>query len=97
MTLGERFGENLRRIRRGTGLSQEAVALRASLHRTEISALERGLKEPRLKTILKLCAAVETEPGKLLAGMEWLPAAEVKGRFDIPQGRFDLPDLDATL
>lgn len=90
MTLAERFGENLRRIRRGMSLSQEAVALRASLHRTEISALEWGLKEPRLKTILKVCAAVEAEPSELMAGMEWLPGAEVKGRFD-------LPDLDATL
>ena len=66
-------------------LSQEAVALRASLHRTEISALERGLKEPRLKTILKVCAAVEAEPNELLAGMEWLPGSEVEGRFDIPE------------
>jgi transcriptional regulator with XRE-family HTH domain len=90
VTLAERFGENLRRIRRSMGLSQEAAAIRASLHRTEISALERGIKEPRLKTILKVCAAVEAEPCELLDGMEWLPGAEVKGRFD-------LPDLDATL
>lgn len=80
----ERFGENLRRIRRGMGLSQEEAAIRASLHRTEISALERGLKDPRLKTILKVCSAVEAEPSELLAGMEWLPGSEIKGRFDVP-------------
>jgi transcriptional regulator with XRE-family HTH domain len=73
VTLAERFGQNLKRCRLSVGISQETAAIRASLHRTEISALERSLKEPRLKTILKVCAAVEAAPSELLEGMESLP------------------------
>jgi transcriptional regulator with XRE-family HTH domain len=32
--VAERFGENLRRVRRREGLSQEQLAIRASLHRS---------------------------------------------------------------
>jgi transcriptional regulator with XRE-family HTH domain len=38
--VAERFGDNLRRTRRREGLSQEQLAARASLHRTEIGRLE---------------------------------------------------------
>lgn len=85
MTVAERFGQNLRRCRRRAGLSQDAAAVRASLHRTEISALERGLKVPRLDTFAKVCGAVEAKPNDLLAGIEWLPGSEVRGRFDVPE------------
>lgn len=40
--IAARFGENLARLRRGADLSQEELSVRASLHRTEISQLERG-------------------------------------------------------
>jgi transcriptional regulator with XRE-family HTH domain len=40
--VGERFGANLRCVRRREGLSQEALAVRASLHRTEIGRPEEG-------------------------------------------------------
>lgn len=44
MEFARRFGENLRRIREGAGLLQEALRLRCSLHRTEIGLLERGTR-----------------------------------------------------
>lgn len=37
-----RFGDNLARCRKRADLSQDELALVASLHRTEISNLERG-------------------------------------------------------
>lgn len=57
--VAKRFGENLVRCRKRTGFSQEALGLRASLNRTEISLLERGTRVPRIDTLVKLAAALE--------------------------------------
>jgi hypothetical protein len=45
------------------------------VHRTEISHLERGLRVPRLDTILKLSAGVEVSPCELIAGLRWQPGS----------------------
>jgi transcriptional regulator with XRE-family HTH domain len=76
----ERFAVNLRRARRKQGISQEELGFRCELHRTEISLLERGGREPRLGTIVKLAGALDTTPAKLCAGIHWLPRS---GRFQI--------------
>jgi transcriptional regulator with XRE-family HTH domain len=81
--LCRRFGENLKRSRRLAGLSQEELSVRAGLHRTEIGNLERGLRTPRLDTIVKLAGALEAAPAELLVGMAWWP-----GRSSSP-GSFD--------
>jgi transcriptional regulator with XRE-family HTH domain len=67
-----RFAANLRRARTELGLSQEALALRCDLHRTEISLLERAGREPRLGTILRLASALGTTPNDLCTGVSWL-------------------------
>ena len=41
-----RFGENLERCRERAGLTQAELGYQASLHRTEISLLERGKRLP---------------------------------------------------
>lgn len=83
-----RFGSNLLRARRDVALSQERVAARAALHRTEIGLLERGGRTPRIDTLLRLAAAVECEPARLLRGIEWVPAAEsAAGSFYIMEGK----------
>jgi transcriptional regulator with XRE-family HTH domain len=64
------FAANLRRCRRAAGLSQEALGFRARLHRTEISLLERGERDPRLTTIVRLADALGVEPGRLLEGTD---------------------------
>jgi transcriptional regulator with XRE-family HTH domain len=70
--LARRFGENLRAARKATGLSQEAVGLRAGLHRTEVGLLERGARVPRIDTLLKLAAAIGVRvDSPLLAGISW--------------------------
>lgn len=48
------------------------------LHRTEISLLERGGREPRLGTIVKLASSLDTTPEQLCEGIRWLPT---KSRF----------------
>ena len=82
-----RFGENLRRARRLADLSQEALGLRASLNRTEISKLEKGHRAPRLETIVKLAGSLEVDPGELLVRMTWQPGRPSEpGGFYLPKG-----------
>jgi transcriptional regulator with XRE-family HTH domain len=76
-----RFGENLRRARRREGLSQEQLALRASLHRTEIGLLENGDRVCRIDTLIQLAGAMAVEPGGLLDGIAWVPGPEPEGAF----------------
>ncbi len=65
----ERFAANLRRERERQGISQEALAELAGLHRTQASKIERGLREPKLSTIAKLCRALNVTPNDLYDGI----------------------------
>ncbi len=76
----DRFAINLRKARQKREISQEELGFLCDLHRTEISLLERGGREPRLGTIVKLASALDTTPEQLCAGIRWLPG---RGRFQI--------------
>jgi transcriptional regulator with XRE-family HTH domain len=65
----EQFARNLRRQRRSTGLSQEQLAERAGLHPTEISRLERAVREPRLGTMLRLAEGLGVGVERLVRGI----------------------------
>jgi transcriptional regulator with XRE-family HTH domain len=65
----EQFAVNLRRARESARLSQEALSERCGLHATEISRLERGVREPRLGTIVRLAEGLETTASDLLHGV----------------------------
>jgi transcriptional regulator with XRE-family HTH domain len=65
----ERFARNMRVARAQHGLSQEALAHAAGIHRTEVSLLERGMREPRLGTIVRVARAMKLAPTELLAGI----------------------------
>jgi len=67
----DRFAVNLRKARQGKKISQEELGFRCELHRTEISLLERGGREPRLGTIVKLCGALDVTPDELCMGIRW--------------------------
>jgi len=54
------FSEVLRELRELRGLSQEALAAKSDLDRTYISLLERGQRQPTLKSISSLANALET-------------------------------------
>lgn len=75
------FGENLMVYRKRAGLSQEELGFLASLHRTEISQLERGVRLARIDTLIKLAGALKVPPGDLLKGMAWKPSRVRRGNF----------------
>jgi len=79
--VAERFAHNLRCARASTDLSQEELAFRASLHRTEVGLLERGERTPRIDTLAKLAGALGVEPTTLLAGIRWDPSDYQPGGF----------------
>src|SRR3954453_16781871 len=73
--LAEHFGRRLWHRRRLACLTQEELGRLLDVHRTEIGLLERGLRVPRLDTILKLSAGVEASPCELIAGLRWRPGS----------------------
>ena len=64
--VAELFGERLRELRHAAGLTQEALADRAGLPHTHISAMERGIKLPNLLTLLRLAVALDCKVAKLV-------------------------------
>jgi transcriptional regulator with XRE-family HTH domain len=62
----QRLARNLRTLRQREGLSQEALADVSGLHRTYISDLERGTRNPSIAVIDKLARALRVPAGKLL-------------------------------
>jgi transcriptional regulator with XRE-family HTH domain len=60
------FGKRLRELRDRQKLSQDALARATDLHMTSIGRMERGGREPRLTTILRLADGLGVQPGELL-------------------------------
>ncbi len=75
------FGRNLARCRKRASLSQEELAVRASLHRTAVGQIERGERVARVDTLIKLAGSLEIPPGELLEGMGWDPGGTRLGQF----------------
>lgn len=59
------FGASVRNRRHQLGLSQEALAERAELHRTYVCDVERGVRNLSLQSIEKLAHALETSVASL--------------------------------
>jgi transcriptional regulator with XRE-family HTH domain len=81
MNVAEQFGDNVKKQRKLADLSQDEVSYRASLHRTEVSQIERGLRLCRVDTVAKLAGAMDIDPGRLFEGIGWEPGDVRYGRF----------------
>lgn len=68
MTVNESiaFGQRLRELRAVRGISQDNLALRTGIHATAIGRFERGAREPRLRSILRLANGLGVKPGLLI-------------------------------
>ncbi|MCK6530604.1 helix-turn-helix domain-containing protein [Myxococcota bacterium] len=60
----------VREARLRAGLSQEALAELAGLHRTYISLLERGQRSPSVEVVSVLAAALGTSASALISQAE---------------------------
>ncbi|HET7053072.1 MAG TPA: helix-turn-helix transcriptional regulator [Solirubrobacterales bacterium] len=65
------LGEAIRK-RRGEidGLSQEGLADLAGMHRTYVSEIERGLRNPSFRNLFKLASALDIPLSELVAQAE---------------------------
>jgi transcriptional regulator with XRE-family HTH domain len=92
--VAERFAANLRRLRAAAVISQEELAFRADIHRTQISFIESGRRLPRLETLIKLAGALGVTTGDLVDGIIWEPHQQSGGGFGVSEGGED-PDAQA--
>ncbi len=66
MDVRRRVGLNLKRFRQDLGLSQEAFAFKAGLHRTYISGIERGVRNPTVLVLEEIALALGVTSAMLL-------------------------------
>ncbi|BBK33454.1 helix-turn-helix protein [Stella humosa] len=66
MEVRRRVGLNLKRLRIEKGLSQEEFAFRSGIHRTYISGVERGIRNPTVTILEKIAIGLGVPAGRLL-------------------------------
>ena len=64
--LDQLFGQVLQQVRQDRKLSQEDLGFESGYHRTYISLLERGKRNPSLRTIFQLAKALNLPPSELV-------------------------------
>jgi transcriptional regulator with XRE-family HTH domain len=60
------FGATVRRLRKAAGLTQEQLGERCKMDLSAVSRLERGQRNPRLDTLVRLARALDVPPAALL-------------------------------
>ena len=98
------FGAELRRRRKELGLSQEEFGERANLHRTYVSDVEAGKRNPSLQSMQRLASAVGASIGSVFGAVEGIAARASHARaqecekvVDILLVEDDKSDIDLAL
>jgi transcriptional regulator with XRE-family HTH domain len=63
------FGESVRNRRKAKSLSQERLAERASLDPTYISGIERGVRNPGIRNVVRIAKALGITTAELCTGV----------------------------
>lgn len=63
------LGRHVRALREAKGWSQEFLAEVADVHRTYLGDIERGIRNPSLKSLLRIADALDTSLAKLVDGI----------------------------
>jgi transcriptional regulator with XRE-family HTH domain len=66
MELRRCFGKNVRRLRKQTGITQEAFADMVGLARSYMSGIETGQRNPTLDVVETIAAELKVPPSTLL-------------------------------
>jgi transcriptional regulator with XRE-family HTH domain len=66
MDIRRRVGLNVRRFRTERGWSQEELAFECGLHRTYISGVERGVRNPTVLVLDEIATALKVPAHRLL-------------------------------
>lgn len=62
----EKFGTKLQKVRKSKGVTQEELAAMLSMHRTYIGLVERGERNPTIRTLYKIAKALKVDSKELL-------------------------------
>ena len=68
MEIRQRLARNLRRLREAKGWSQEKFAFEANIHRTYVSDIERGARNPTILILEKLAVPLDVTASQLIEG-----------------------------
>ena len=66
MDIRQRLGRNVRKLRQAKGWSQEAYADEVGIHRTYVSDIERGSRNPTIVIVEKLALTLGVSASSLL-------------------------------
>jgi len=64
------LGKALQKARTDAGLSQETVAAKADLNRGYLSEIERDIKSPTVKVLLRICKAIGVSAASIIGEVE---------------------------
>lgn len=67
VNIRQRLARNLRHLREQKGWSQEQFAFEAGIHRTYVSDIERGARNPTITVVEKLARPLGVTVSELLA------------------------------
>ena len=66
MDVQRQVGLNLKRIRKERGWSQEELAFESGLHRTYISGIERGARNPTVMILARIAETLSVSVSELV-------------------------------
>jgi len=66
MDVCQKLGLRVQQLRQAKGWSQDEFAHRANLHRTYVSGVERGIRNPTITVLGKLAAGLEITLSELV-------------------------------
>lgn len=67
MDIRQRVGRRIKQLREEKGWSQEELAHRAELHRTYVSGVERGVRNPTLTVLSSFASALQVSMDLLVS------------------------------
>jgi transcriptional regulator with XRE-family HTH domain len=66
MDIRRRVGQNVRKYREAEGWSQEEFADHCGIHRTYVSGVERGVRNPTIVVLARIAKALKVSASQLL-------------------------------